>query len=73
MLQSNRDTIVIAVHTTEAFEDYTGFSPQNPNATRYAQILSDTLAEMKQSGELAEILERYGITAELAVSKIKRH
>lgn len=67
------DTMVIAGHTNEAFEDYTGFSPQNPNATRYAQILSDTLTEMKQSGELAEILKRYGITAELVVSKIKRH
>ncbi|WP_427901645.1 substrate-binding periplasmic protein [Marinobacter caseinilyticus] len=59
-----RDTVVIAGHTTEAFEDYTGFSPQHPKAVQFARILSDRLTELKKSGRLADILRRYGITAE---------
>ncbi len=57
--------VTVAGYTTNAFEDYTGFSPHNPNAADYAGILSDALARMKQSGRLDDILRRYGVTPEL--------
>lgn len=56
------EEVSVAGHTSGAFEDYTGFSPHNRNAALYAQTLSDTLKELKQSGRLNEILSRYGIT-----------
>ncbi len=56
-----RERVTIAGYTTEAFEDYTGFSPRNPNAARYSEILSDKLTELKKSGRLDGILRRYGI------------
>jgi len=58
------DQVVIAGHTRKAFEDYTGFSPHNPDAARYAQILSDSLRELRRSGRIHEILGRYGISFE---------
>jgi polar amino acid transport system substrate-binding protein len=59
-----RDQVVIAGHTRKAFEDYTGFSPHNPDAARYARILSDSLKELNRTGRIHEILLRYGITLE---------
>ncbi len=59
-----REKVMIAGYTTKAFEDYSGFSPHNPNADQYAQLLSDTIIELKQSGKLDDILRNYGITAE---------
>lgn len=56
-----RERITIAGYTTEAFEDYTGFSPLNPAADRHAEILSDKLTELKKSGRLDGILRRYGL------------
>jgi len=59
-----REEVMIAGYTENAFEDYTGFSPHNPNAAEYAQILSHTIAELRKSGRLDDILHRYGITSE---------
>jgi len=61
-----RESVMVAGYTDNGFEDYTGFSPHHPNAAGYAQILSDTLAELKRSGRLDDILDRYGITSEQA-------
>ena len=58
------ESVVIAGYTTEGFNDYTGFSSHNPNATQYAQILSDTLTELKSSGRLDDILSSNGINPE---------
>lgn len=58
------ETVSIAGYTTEGFHDYTGFSPQNPDAALYAQILSDSLTELKKSGRLDDILNSYGINSE---------
>lgn len=55
------EAVTIAGYTTTAFEDYTGFSPGNPNADRYAQILSATLSKLTRSGRLADLLSPYGI------------
>lgn len=58
------ESVSIAGHTTEGLHDYSGFSPQNPDATHYAQILSDSLAELKKSGRLDDILNSYGSHSE---------
>ncbi|MDX1695383.1 MAG: transporter substrate-binding domain-containing protein [Ketobacteraceae bacterium] len=60
------DSIRVAGFTRNAFEDYTGFSPKNPDASRFARILSNKIQELKQSGRLADILSRYGITPVVA-------
>lgn len=56
------DKVIVAGYTTNAFEDFTGFSPINPNSAKYAQILSNKLAELKVSGRLDEIIRRYGVS-----------
>jgi len=40
---------------------YIAFSPRNANAKAYADLLTQALAEMRSSGELAEILAVYGV------------
>lgn len=40
---------------------YIAFSPKNPNARQYARILSNAMIELRASGKLAEILEKYGL------------
>jgi polar amino acid transport system substrate-binding protein len=57
-------TVTIAGYTTEAFENYSGFSPLNPKAKQYAKTLSETITQLQRSGRLDEILLRYGITNE---------
>lgn len=44
----------------EADPVYIAFSPKNPKSKEYAKILSDGIKEMRQSGELATILAKYG-------------
>lgn len=40
---------------------FIAFSPADPNAEKYAQILSDGVKRLRHSGELARILQRYGL------------
>lgn len=40
---------------------FIAFSPKNPNSPRYAKILSDETELMRKSGELQQILSKYGI------------
>ncbi len=44
-------------------ELYVAFSPKNPNAQRYATILSDETKAMHASGELKQIMSKYGLDA----------
>lgn len=39
-----------------------GFSPKNPNAKEYAQLISDGTEALRKSGRLKEILAKYGMT-----------
>ncbi|MFN3699928.1 MAG: substrate-binding periplasmic protein [Alphaproteobacteria bacterium] len=41
---------------------FIAFAPDNPNAQRYADILSDETKKMHESGEILDILNKYGIT-----------
>lgn len=43
----------------EAF--YIAFSPLNPESQKWAEILSNGIRELRESGRLAEILQRYGL------------
>jgi len=45
----------------KASDTYMAISPKSPQAQRYAKIFSDGMKELKRSGELTRILERYGI------------
>jgi polar amino acid transport system substrate-binding protein len=40
---------------------YIAFSPANRNSKRYAQLMSEGIRKMRKSGELAKILEKYGL------------
>ncbi|MBV1909516.1 MAG: transporter substrate-binding domain-containing protein [Kangiellaceae bacterium] len=40
---------------------YIAFSPALPTSKRYAKILSDGISELRKSGELTEILSKYGL------------
>lgn len=40
---------------------YIAFSPAKPTSAEYAKLLSDGIAKLRASGELAKILEKYGL------------
>lgn len=40
---------------------FIAFSPNNPHAKKYAQILSDETKAMRKSGKLKELLDHYGV------------
>jgi len=40
---------------------YIGFSPTSKRSHQYAQLLSDGISEIRSSGELADILAKYGL------------
>ncbi len=40
---------------------YIAFSPKNPKSVEYAKILSDGMSEIRTSGELKKILDKYGL------------
>ena len=42
-------------------ELYIAFSPAKPSSTRYAEVLTAGIKEMKASGELQQLLDKYGI------------
>lgn len=42
-------------------ENFIAFSPVNPKSREYAAILDRGMAEMRASGRLRQILQRYGV------------
>jgi len=40
---------------------YVGISPQNPKAKEIAKMLSNGIIDLRKSGELKKILDRYGV------------
>jgi len=42
-------------------ENFIAFSPVNPKSREYAAILDRGIAEMRASGRLGQILQRYGV------------
>jgi|AGTN01.1.fsa_nt_gi ABC-type amino acid transport/signal transduction systems, periplasmic component/domain len=47
--------------STEGGSVYIAFSPKHPKAREYARILDEGLREMRASGRLKQILDRYGV------------
>ncbi len=54
------DTFISVGAVGESDPIYIAFSPKNPKSTEYAKILSDGIERLRQSGELAAILSKYG-------------
>jgi len=53
--------IVLAGRGEVITNAYIGFSPEIKTSETYARILSDGVAELRESGRLKEILEQYGL------------
>ena len=41
---------------------YIAFSPNNPDSTKYAEMLSEGITRLRKNGELNKILEKYGLS-----------
>ena len=64
VLEQVEEAGVIPVDNKEDFEAtkiYLAFSPVNPKSAEYAKLLSDGIKEMRASGELQKILDKYGL------------
>jgi polar amino acid transport system substrate-binding protein len=51
-----------AVHRSSEVPLYFGFSPQNPDAAKFAELTSRMLIKMKADGSLARLFANYGVT-----------
>ncbi|MNT92496.1 hypothetical protein D3C72_2337940 [compost metagenome] len=40
---------------------YVSFSPANPKSPQYAALITKGISELRQSGELKKILDKYGV------------
>lgn len=56
-----KDEFIVAGFSARPFEDFTGFSPRSARAKEYAELLNQKIIQLKRSGELDEMLKRYGI------------
>ena len=56
------DEIECAGHGRETSYIYIAFSPANPNAERYSDILSKGIVRLRENGELLKILSKYGLS-----------
>ncbi|MCP4595495.1 ABC transporter substrate-binding protein [Neptuniibacter sp.] len=50
-----------AGRSSEPMKSYIAFSPALENSSEFAQILSEGIVTLRASGELAEILQKYGL------------
>lgn len=55
------DQLKVTGTTDVVIDVYTSFSPQNPKAAEYAQIVSEETRKMREDGRLQKLLDRYGI------------
>lgn len=53
---------VVFAGSVNPTENFIAFSPAHPKARDYAAILDKGLAEMRASGRLSQILDRYGVS-----------
>ncbi len=56
-----KEKIKSAGQAVEPEKTYIAFSPANPKSKEYAKILSDGMEQIRKSGELKKILNRYGL------------
>lgn len=50
-----------AVGSLSKSKSYIAFTPQNPKSPELAKILSDGMIQLRKSGELKKILDKYGL------------
>lgn len=60
-LLGKADQFKVAGRASEPMKSYIAFSPRLPESEDYARILSEGIASMRASGELDEILAKYGL------------
>ena len=58
----NLDEITEIGGSLSATAHYIGFSPENPKSEEYARILDQGMRELRASGELEKILQKYGMS-----------
>lgn len=59
--ENRKEKMLLTAGTLAPDELFIAFSPNNPKSTEYAKTLSDGIVDMRKSGELAIILEKYGL------------
>jgi polar amino acid transport system substrate-binding protein len=52
---------IVEAGVTDIQSVYIAFSPQNPRSKEYAEILSNAMNDLRSSGELKKILDKYGL------------
>ena len=65
VLDKVEDAGVDPINSKEGLEEsrlYIAFSPKNPKSKQYAKLITDGIEQMRVSGELKEILAKYGLT-----------
>jgi polar amino acid transport system substrate-binding protein len=64
------ENFIVAGFSARDFDSYTAFSPNSLHALKYAQLLSEKIFELQQSGELNTILQKYNITTDLGLGHL---
>lgn len=60
-LKQNLEDFVQAGVSSDIDDLYIAFSPKKPSSNQYAEILSKGIVEMRKSGELQKILDKYSL------------
>jgi polar amino acid transport system substrate-binding protein len=64
------ESFIVAGFSARAFEDYTGFNPHSPHSSKYAELLSNKIYQLQQSGEFKRMLQKYSIKTNLALGHV---
>lgn len=61
-----QDRVVVAGYLPNKFPLFTGFTPHHPKAAQLAKTLEETISALERSGNLKDMMQRYGITHDKA-------
>ena len=64
--KTRQSDAVAKAGTLENTEVFVAFGPREPHAEEHARMLSEGMRKMRESGELARILARYGLKPDAA-------
>lgn len=60
--KSKQDKLMRNIGCEETLKVYMAFSPKNPNALKYSQEFDEGIKELRKSGKLKEILQKYSVS-----------
>lgn len=60
--KTKQEQLLRNIGCEETLKIYMAFSPKNPNALKYSQEFDDGIKELRKSGKLKEILQKYSIS-----------